>query len=119
MVDATNNPPLDFSTLSGLVTAGSGVTSLPTVTINFSKVSGGGYLPGSVTTGSDGSWSQSNFEADDNTTYQITPSCTGYTFTPPSTTLAAGSNYEIEISSLASGAANQSATGTSPAFSLC
>lgn len=85
MVDATNNPPLDFCTASGQVGAGTDVGTLPPVTISFMRVTGSGYLPGPVACSTSGAWTQGDFEA--GTTYQITPSSPGYTFTPASINL--------------------------------
>jgi C1A family cysteine protease len=63
---------------SGLVTnAGAGLSG---VTIMFSRISGTGAIPASVTTDATGIWSQGGFQP--GTTYRATPSNTGYTFTP-------------------------------------
>jgi len=80
----TSNNPFTITTVttfgvSGIVTTGSG-TGLPGVTMSFRRVAGKGALPGSVQTGSDGTWSQTGFES--GTTYKVTPAKTGYAFSP-------------------------------------
>ena len=63
---------------SGLVTIpGSGLSG---VTMTFSRTSGTGTVPAPVMTDFNGVWSQSGFQM--GTTYQVTPSKTGYTFGP-------------------------------------
>jgi hypothetical protein len=52
------------------------------VTIAFAKQGGTNPVPAAVTTDSNGKWSQSGFF--EGTPYQLTPSKTGYTFTPAS-----------------------------------
>jgi C1A family cysteine protease len=64
--------------VSGLITNGS--AGLPGVSIAFSRVSGAGTVPVSVTAVLNGIWSQTGFQA--GTTYRAIPSGTGYAFTP-------------------------------------
>ena len=68
-------PP--FSASGSVSNSGTGLSG---VTMTFSRVSGSGTTPSSVTTDSGGYWSQSGFQP--GTTYKATPSQTGYTFTP-------------------------------------
>jgi C1A family cysteine protease len=71
----TAAPPFSAS---GLVTSdGFGLSG---VTMTFSSISGSGTIPPSMTTDSGGNWSQSGFQP--GTTYRVTPSRTGYTFSP-------------------------------------
>lgn len=63
---------------SGLVTSsGSGLSG---VTMTFSRVSGIGTIPANVATDVNGIWSRTGFQQ--GTTYRVTPSLSGYTFTP-------------------------------------
>jgi hypothetical protein len=64
---------------SGTVTL-SGQSDHSGVTVTFSQVSGSGTVPSPVQTVSNGSWSQSGFQA--GTTYRAEPSKSGWTFTP-------------------------------------
>ncbi len=64
--------------VSGVVTAGG--SGLSGVTMMFSRISGTGTIPAAVTTDGSGAWSQTGFQA--GTTYRITPSKAGYTFSP-------------------------------------
>jgi len=66
---------------SGLVTT-SGGQGMPGVTMTFSRVSGTGNIPTPVTTDAGGKWSQTGFQQ--GTTYKVTPSLTGYGFSPAS-----------------------------------
>ena len=66
--------------VSGKVT-GSGVP-MAGVTLTFSRVAGGGEVPGSVLTDADGAWNQSGFEP--GTTYRVTASRIRSSFTPAS-----------------------------------
>ena len=79
--------PVPFSA-SGKITTGNGTSGIPGVTMNFSRVSGSGAVPGSVQTGSDGSWSQTGFAA--GTTYTVTPSKSGYSLRPTNSTFSDG-----------------------------
>ncbi|MGZ6207716.1 MAG: C1 family peptidase [Syntrophales bacterium] len=80
-------PPLPFGA-SGKVTTGNSTAGIPGVTMTFSRVSGTGAVPGSVPTGSDGSWSQTGFAA--GTTYKATPSKPSYSFSPKNSTFSNG-----------------------------
>jgi C1A family cysteine protease len=68
-------PP--FSASGSVSNSGTGLSG---VTMTFSRVSGSGTTPSSVTTDSGGYWSQTGFQA--GSTYRVTPSRTGYTFIP-------------------------------------
>jgi hypothetical protein len=63
---------------SGLVTSGG--TGLSGVTMTFSRVSGTGTIPASVITTAGGNWSQTGFQS--GTTYRVTPTKSGYAFSP-------------------------------------
>jgi hypothetical protein len=84
-------PPPPFGA-SGKVTTSDPITGISGVTMTFSRVSGSGTVPASVTTLTDGTWSQTGFQS--GTTYKVTPSLSGYSFNPPS------SNFSAEISGL-------------------
>jgi C1A family cysteine protease len=77
----TTPPPVIPFGVSGTVSGG-----LSGATMNFSRVSGTGALPNSVMTGSGGQFSQSGFAG--GTSYKVTPSKTGYSFSPSSVTFA-------------------------------
>jgi hypothetical protein len=63
---------------SGMATnAGSGISG---VTMTFSRISGTGSIPASVATDTNGIWNQTGFQV--GTTYRVTPSKSGYTFSP-------------------------------------
>jgi hypothetical protein len=64
---------------SGRVTTSNG-TGISGVTMTVARVSGTGALPVSVQTDANGNWNQSGFQA--GTTYRVTPSRSGYNFTP-------------------------------------
>jgi|WetSurSiteA1Bulk_404760.scaffolds.fasta_scaffold00671_13 C1A family cysteine protease len=63
---------------AGLTTNGG--SGLSGVTMTFSRISGTGSIPASVATDANGSWSQTGFQM--GTTYRVTPSRSGYTFSP-------------------------------------
>ncbi len=67
--------------VSGRVASSTGVP-IAGVTLNFSRVSGGGDVPGSVLTDGDGNWSQSGFEP--GTNYRVTASRIRSSFSPVS-----------------------------------
>lgn len=67
--------------VSGRVTASNGA-GMSGITINFSRVSGTGTIPASVTTDENGNWSQGGFQP--GSTYRATPNKSGYNFTPGS-----------------------------------
>lgn len=75
----TASTPVTTFSASGKATKndGSGISG---VTMTFTRVSGTGTLPASVQTGINGNWVQSGFQSD--TTYRVTPSTSGYTFSP-------------------------------------
>lgn len=75
----TPPPPLATWRMSGRVVTAAGA-GIADVTITFSRVSGSGAVPASVTTDSTGRWSQTGFVA--GTTYRATPTKSGCTFTP-------------------------------------
>jgi len=54
---------------------------IPEVTMSFSRISGTGEVPFASHTNLKGYWTQSGFQSD--TTYQVTPYKTNYTFAPP------------------------------------
>lgn len=85
------SPPPPFGA-SGKVTTSDLITGIPGVTMTFSRVSGTGTVPAAVTTLTDGNWTQTGFQS--GTTYKVTPSLSGYSFSPPS------SNFSAEISGL-------------------
>jgi Papain family cysteine protease/Kre9/KNH-like N-terminal Ig-like domain len=64
------------------------------VTMTFSRVSGTGTIPGSVKTVTGGAFSQTGFVS--GTTYKVTPSITGYSFTPKSLTFS-DTNMNLEF----------------------
>ncbi|MGH9802979.1 MAG: S8 family serine peptidase, partial [Blastocatellia bacterium] len=68
-------------TVSGKVASPTGM-AVPGVTLSFSRVAGGGEVPGSVLTDVDGNWSQSDFEP--GTTYRVTASRIRSAFAPAS-----------------------------------
>ncbi|HQR32709.1 MAG TPA: S8 family serine peptidase [Blastocatellia bacterium] len=65
--------------VSGKVASSTGVPMLG-VTLSFSRVAGGGDIPGSVITDSEGNWNQSGFEP--GTTYKVTASRIRSSFSP-------------------------------------
>ncbi len=67
--------------VSGKITSLAGMP-MPGVTLSFSRVLGGGDVPGSVLTDGDGNWSQSGFEP--GTTYRVSASRIRSTFSPAS-----------------------------------
>jgi hypothetical protein len=71
------DPALDFD-VSGMVTSGG--TGLSGVTINFSRVSGTGVVPASVSTIGGGTWNQTGFQV--GTGYRVTPSKPNSSFSP-------------------------------------
>ena len=78
-------------------TSTSGGQGVARVTINFTRVTGGGVLPGPAQVDDDGYWSQSGFEP--GTTYKATPLRSRVRFSPESTTFSqAGST--VNFSSL-------------------
>jgi hypothetical protein len=68
-------------TVSGRVMSDSGMP-ISGVTLRFSRIAGGGEVPFSVQTDSDGNWTQTDFEP--GTTYQVTASKIRTTFSPNS-----------------------------------
>ncbi|HDS29120.1 MAG TPA: trypsin-like serine protease [Candidatus Acetothermia bacterium] len=80
--------PLTTYTVSGRVTTSSG-SGVAGVSITFSRTSGTGTIPGSVTTDSNGRWTRTGFAS--GTTYRATPSQSGYTFSPSSRTFSSAS----------------------------
>jgi C1A family cysteine protease len=82
----TINPAATFGA-SGLVTSASNGSALSGAIMTFSRVSGSGTIPANVTTDASGIWSQSGFQQ--GTTYKVTPSLTGYTFSPASSNFSA------------------------------
>ena len=69
-----------FFGLAGHVTT-SGNAGLAGVTLTFTRVSGTGGIPAAVQTDANGNWSQTGFA--DGSVYRVTPSKSGFTFTPP------------------------------------
>ena len=67
--------------VSGKVVSSTGVPMLG-VTLSFSRVAGGGDVPGNVITDSDGNWNQSGFEP--GTTYKVSASRIRSSFSPAS-----------------------------------
>ncbi|MDX2040797.1 MAG: S8 family serine peptidase [Acidobacteriota bacterium] len=68
-------------TVSGKVASSAGF-AIPGVRLSFSRVSGGGEIPGEALTDADGNWSQSGFEP--GTTYRVTASKIRSSFSPAS-----------------------------------
>jgi C1A family cysteine protease len=64
----------------GKITTSDPTRGIAGVTMTFSRVSGNGTVPAPVTTLTDGTWSQTGFRQ--GTTYRVTPSLKGYTFSP-------------------------------------
>ena len=83
----TAPPPSQPFSVGGTVSS-KGV-GLSGVTLTFSLVSGTGNLPGSRQTDANGAFIQTGFVS--GTTYKVTPSKTGYSFTPQSRTFSDGS----------------------------
>ncbi|MGR3179030.1 MAG: Ig-like domain-containing protein [Candidatus Anammoxibacter sp.] len=73
-------PSTTFSA-SGRVTKSDG-TGIPDVTMSFTRVSGTGSAPPSAQADINGNWNKSGFQTE--TTYRVTPSKPGYTFSPTS-----------------------------------
>ncbi len=71
-------PPQTFG-VSGRVTAANGA-AISGVTMNFTRLSGTGSVPASVTTDANGNWSQTGFTPGSN--YRVTPVRAGCTFSP-------------------------------------
>jgi C1A family cysteine protease len=80
--------PLPLVTFSVDGTASNKTGGLSGVIMKFNRISGTGIVPGTVKTGTNGIFSQSGFAV--GTTYKVTPSKTGYTFTPASVTFTNG-----------------------------
>ncbi len=80
MVDIVDEPAGEPFAVSGTVTADAAITSLPATALTFSRISGTGNLPASTSTDSAGSWTQTGFE--EGTSYRVTPSASGYAYTP-------------------------------------
>jgi M6 family metalloprotease-like protein len=74
---------------SGSVKTGSAI-GISGVSLTFTRVSGSGALPSSVLSDSSGNWSQSGFQS--GTAYRVTPSKTGYIFTPAYRDFSSGSS---------------------------
>lgn len=102
-----DDPPTTFS-VSGRVTLSNG-TGISGVTMTFTRVSGSGSIPASVSTDASGNWSQSGFE--DGTTYSVTPSRSNYTFSPSSSSFSSASSSFVFIG-LASGSLTFTDTNT-------
>lgn len=87
--EITAPPPApEIFSVGGNVTSPSG--KLSGVTLTFGRTSGTGTIPPRVQTASDGTFSQTGFVS--GTTYKVTPSKPGYTFTPKNITFASGSS---------------------------
>jgi hypothetical protein len=82
---------------SGLVTSGG--AGLSGVTMTFSRVSGNGGIPASATTDTNGLWSQTGFQA--GSTYSVTPSRTGYTFSPTYSNFSSGASTGLNFTATA------------------
>lgn len=67
--------------VSGKVLSSAGFP-IPGVRLSFSRVSGGGEIPGEALSDADGNWNQSGFEP--GTTYRVTASKIRSSFAPPS-----------------------------------
>ncbi|MEK7833604.1 MAG: S8 family serine peptidase [Acidobacteriota bacterium] len=67
--------------VSGKVVNSAGM-AMPGVTLSFSRVAGGGEIPGNVLTDGDGNWSQAGFEP--GTTYRVSASRIRSSFSPAS-----------------------------------
>jgi hypothetical protein len=80
--------PLPLVTFSAGGTASNKTGGLSGVIMKFNRISGTGTVPGTVKTGTNGIFSQSGFTV--GTMYKVTPSKTGYTFTPASVTFTNG-----------------------------
>ena len=70
--------PVATFSVSGLVTSGSSALRVP---ITFTRVSGTGTIPTSITVDSNVAWTQTGFQH--GTLYRATPSLSGYSFSPP------------------------------------
>ncbi len=71
-------------TISGRVTL-NGKTNHSGVIVNFRRVSGSGAIPSRVITSANGSWTRSGFTR--RSTYEVTPTYSGWTFTPENRTV--------------------------------
>ncbi|MBF0491776.1 MAG: thrombospondin type 3 repeat-containing protein [Deltaproteobacteria bacterium] len=65
-------------------------TAISGVTLTFSRVSGTGTLPAALQSDTSGNYSQSGFQT--GTTYRVSPSKSGYTFSPTSLNFSATSS---------------------------
>jgi hypothetical protein len=72
-----------------LFSVGGTVTGMAGVTMTFGCVLGSGTIPASVSTDAYGKWSQTGFLS--GTTYKVTPSKSGYSFSPKNWTFSDGS----------------------------
>jgi hypothetical protein len=79
-------PASSFSGSGRVTTGGTGISG---VTMTFARVSGTGALPASVQTDANGNWTQTGFQS--GTTYRVTPTKSGSTFTPASLTFSSAS----------------------------
>lgn len=79
LVKISQSGQLPPFTVSGQVSSESG-SPISGVTLTFSKISGGGDVPGQVQTDDNGKWSQSGFEP--GTTYQVSASRIRTSFSP-------------------------------------
>lgn len=82
-------------TVSGRITTPHGA-GLAGVTMTFTRISGAGQIPAAVLTSANGNWNQSGFSV--GSTYRVTPSKSGYFFTPSSRTFS-GATVNLNFAS--------------------
>jgi hydrazine synthase alpha subunit-like protein len=78
--------PASFK-VGGRIKTGDGV-ELAGVTLSFTVMLGSGQAPAAAQTDANGNWSREGFQA--GTTYRVTPTLAGYTFTPASRDFSGG-----------------------------
>jgi hypothetical protein len=111
-----SQPPTPFDA-SGWATTSSG-TAISGVTMTFTRISGTGTIPASVQTNADGNWSQTGFQP--GTTYRVTPTKAGSTFSPVYRNFSSASsalNFTGTASSTGFNASGRAATNTGTGIS--
>jgi hypothetical protein len=78
VLNFTGTIPTSGFTGSGVVTTGG--TGISGITMTFTRISGTGAIPASVQTDTNGNWTQTGFQP--RTTYRVTPTKSGSTFSP-------------------------------------
>ncbi|MBM4145207.1 MAG: hypothetical protein FJ240_02880 [Nitrospira sp.] len=112
----SSQPPSPFGA-SGWVTTSSG-TGISGVTMTFTRLSGTGAIPASVQTDADGRWSQIGFQP--GTSYRVTPTKSGSTFSPVYRNFSSASsvlNFTGTASSTGFNASGRAATNTGTGIS--